>query len=144
MFWKCGYSVFFFLSDMLMHFQLIHEWQLLFWIWKCQCRFSNIYTEFIIRPFIKLPNFQVAVRNIRRDGIKAYQKLEKVLISSNSSFCLVFPLIFEGFLWYDPSLYLQEKKFSEDIVRDLTNDLQVGLILSACFCHPLIMALLDF
>lgn len=81
----------------------------------------------------------------------AYQKLEKVLISSNSSFCLVFPIIFEVFpiifevfLWYDPSLYLQDKKLSEDNVRDLTNDLQVGLILSACFCHPLIMALLDF
>ncbi|KAG5567581.1 hypothetical protein RHGRI_002950 [Rhododendron griersonianum] len=37
---------------------------------------------------------KVALRNIRRDGIKAYQKLEK------------------------------DKKLSEDIVRDLTNDLQ--------------------
>lgn len=37
---------------------------------------------------------KVALRNIRRDGVKAYQKLEK------------------------------DKKLSEDIVRDLTNDLQ--------------------
>ncbi|XWS31574.1 hypothetical protein CRYUN_Cryun23aG0088000 [Craigia yunnanensis] len=50
---------------------------------------------------------KVAVRNIRRDALKAYEKLEKACILT------VIP----------PSHFL-EKKLSEDNVKDLSSDLQ--------------------
>ena len=83
----------------------------------------------------------MALRNIRRDALKAYEKLEKVCFIFTFFFTLLVLLFifsvttplpfspsslgFSGFLSCVIDHLLQEKKLSEDNVKDLSSDLQV-------------------
>ncbi|KAA3474989.1 ribosome-recycling factor, chloroplastic-like [Gossypium australe] len=76
---------------------------------------------------------KVAVRNIRRDALKAYEKLEKACIFTALlplHFCFLLYFLFPCLCFLDHlflivfSNFIQEKKLSEDNVKDLSSDLQ--------------------
>lgn len=81
---------------------------------------------------------QVAIRNIRRDAIKAYEKLEKVC-TLNCAISGRILLILEPDLSSTFCFLSQEKKLSEDNVKDLSSDLQV-IFNELAFVVPIIIS----